>query len=242
MRLSKCLSVCCAASALTAAAASGALLSDYFPASMGMVWTYEKLEPTATGKTKDRRVVCADVKRNDEVQSIVLRRVCYLGDLEVAGTDIYSLPDAGNKVVHTTAGSDLLGHKQLTNRPVVLMLPEPGASVAWKTKDRDEDGNVTWVYESSAKFVPATTTPYAEFENVIEVTEKVYVYAGPWAEPMEGMGLVSEGFSSRTGAREHLSTEKRYYAPEVGLVKTLQYYHGELQGPVSSQLTKFQSP
>ena len=217
-------------------------LSDYFPASVGMAWTYEKLEPTATGKTRDRRVKCTDVGRTGKAQSILLRRVNYLGNLEVAGTDIYTLPDAGDRVVHNVSGSDLFGLKELTDRPVVLMMPGPDGSATWKTRGKDKDGNVITVSEYKAKFIPTCTTPYRDFENVIEVTEKVYWISGPWAKAEEEMGLVSKGFSSKTGERELFDIKKQYYAPEVGLVKTLVFDNkGELAGPVSSQLTKFQS-
>lgn len=216
-------------------------LGRYFPAQVGMNWTYERLEPTLSGSTEERYVECVAVGSCDGERTATMRQVYFVGTVKTVTSIVYAYSTSGHKLYENESHNDLLGSRRDVDRPVVIWMPASDDSVTWSRDCRDEDGRVGWVSEYSARFVPVCSTALRTYRNAVAVTERVYCIAGTQsARRAVRIGLIPEGFSKKEPGRALVYLRRSYFAPDVGLVKLLAFDRdGVLVGPVSSQLTQF---
>jgi hypothetical protein len=216
-------------------------LARYFPAQVGMSWTYERLAPTASGSTEEKYVECVAVGTCDGERTATMRQVYFLGPEKLVTSIVYAYSTSSRKLYENESYNDLTGARRDFDRPVVIWMPTSSDSVTWSRDDKDEDGRVGCVIEYSARFVPVCSTALRTYRNVLMVTERTYCNAGTQsARRAVLLGLIPEGLSKKVSGRALLSLRRSYFALDVGLVKCLAFGRdGILCGPVSSQLTQF---
>jgi hypothetical protein len=215
-------------------------LNRYFPAQVGMNWTYEKLEPTLSGSVEDRYVECVAVGTCDGERVATMRQVYFLGTIKTVTSTVYAYSTSGRKLYENESHNNLTGSRRNVDRPVVIWMPESGDSVTWSRDDMGKDGRVDCVTEYSARIVPICSTAQRIYRNALVVTERTYCNAGTQsARNAVSLGLIPERYSKEKSGRALLCLARSYYALNVGLVKRLTFGgDGVLCGPTSSQLTR----
>jgi len=224
-------------------AAAKRTLSRYFPAQVGMSWTYERLAPTASGSTEESYVKCVRVDTCDGERTATMRQVYFLGSVKTTTSIVYAYATSGRKLYKNESHNDVTGSQRYIDRPVVIKMPVQEESATWSSEEMDDDGAVTFVEEYSAHVVPICSTAVRPYRNVLMIAKRLYCNAGTEsANRAERLGLVPEGFSRKKTGKALLGSERSYYALDIGLVKHLTFDRdGVLCGPTSSQLTQFSS-
>jgi len=222
-------------------AAAKQTLARYFPAQVGMNWTYERLAPTNSGSTEERYVECVAVGTCDGERTATMRQVYFVGTVKTVTSIVYAYSTSGRKLYENESYNDLTGSRRDVDRPVVIWMPTSNDSVTWSRDDKDEDGRVGCVIEYSARFVPVCSTALRTYRSVLIVTQRTYCNAGTQsAGRAVRLGLIPERFSNRESGRALLYRDRSYFALDVGLVKRMMFGRdGVLCGPVSSQLARF---
>jgi len=216
-------------------------LSRYFPAQVGMNWTYERLEPTLSGSTEERYVECVAVGSCDGERTATMRQVYFIGTVKTVTSIVYAYSTSGRKLYENESHNDLIGSRRNVDRPVVIWIPASDDSVTWSRDDMGKDGRVDCVIEYSARIVPVCSTALRTYRNALMVIERTYCNAGTQsARYAVQLGLIPERFSKKESGRALLSSRRSYFAPDVGLVKCLTFGgDGVLCGSTASQLTNF---